>query len=73
MRLHTMLLYALVGMAVCGAALVLDRVWFQIVPWDTFIKLSISLVILAVLDGFLMIVRADFSQHKKLKDDNYLD
>lgn len=73
MRFHNVLLYALIGMAVCGAALVLDRVWFQTVPWDIFIKLLLSLVVLAVLDGFLMIVRADFSQHKKLKDDNYLD
>lgn len=73
MRFHNALLYALVGMAVCGAALVLDQVWFEAVSWDTFIKLLLSLVILAVLDVFLMIVRADFSQNKKLKDENYLD
>lgn len=73
MNLHNALLYALVGLVSGGVLLVLDQIWLHIVPWDVFLKMLISIAILTALAGFLMIVRADFSQNKKLKDENYLD
>ena len=41
--------------------------------WDNFVKLIITFGILALVLGFLAVVKADFGEHKKLKDDNYLD
>lgn len=60
-------------MAVTSAGLVLDQIWFQMLPWDIFIKAEISIVILALLNGFFILLRADLAQNKKLKDENYLD
>lgn len=73
MKLHDFLLRALVVMALAGTVLVLDQIWVRAVPWEIFLRLVVTLVILAVLDVFLILVRADFAEHKKLKDDNYLD
>ncbi len=73
MRLHDALIYALIAMAVGTVALILDQVWLRVVPWDIFVKLCVSIVILGALDVFLILVRTDFAQNKKLKDENYLD
>ncbi|MCB9979191.1 MAG: hypothetical protein H6862_06285 [Rhodospirillales bacterium] len=72
-NLHNFLVYALVGMAFASAALILDQIWLQMLPWDIFIKAEVSIVILALLDGFFILLRADLAQNKKLKDENYLD
>lgn len=73
MNLHAVLLYGLVGMAVATVALILDQVWLRLVPWDIFVRLGVTFVILSALDLFLILVRADLTQNKKLKDENYLD
>ena len=36
-------------------------------------KIIGTLVVLILLFGFLLVVNSDFGQHKKLKDENYLD
>lgn len=73
MNLHTILLYSLIGMAIAAVSLILDQIWLRLVPWDIFVRLGVTLVILAALDLFLILVRADLTQNKKLKDENYLD
>lgn len=73
MKLHSALLYCLVGTAIFGAILILDQIWLQSLSWEVFIKLLITLAIVAVLAVFLMLVRADLAQNRKLKDENYLD
>lgn len=72
-RLTTGLIGFLIGLAFVLAALILDRIWFKIVPWDIFLKLTATIAVTAGLAVFLILIRADFAEHKRLKDENYLD
>ncbi|MCB9988959.1 MAG: hypothetical protein H6868_06450 [Rhodospirillales bacterium] len=71
--MHQFLIYCLITIAVVAAALTIGQIWFDILSWAVAWKAFITLGILFVLIGFLMVVKADFGQHKKLKDENYLD
>lgn len=72
-RLHKPFFIALVGTVVAGAALIIAKIWDIPLPDDLFFKIIATLVILAILFGFLLVVNSDFGQHKKMKDKNYLD
>ena len=71
--MHNILLAILVGLIVIAALLSIGQMWFILLSWDVFIKLIVTLGILTLLLGFLLIIKADFGEHKKLKDDNYID
>ena len=71
--MHQKMLILLVALVALGALLTIVQIWTNIMPWDIFIKLLITLGILAVLIGFLMVIKADLGEHKRLKDENYLD
>lgn len=71
--MHKNMLIALIGMVVGGAGLVILQMWTNFIPWDVFIKIIITLGILVIVLGFLLVIKADLGEHKKLKDENYLD
>lgn len=71
--MHKNIMISLVGMVVFGAGLVILQMWTSFMAWDTFIKIIITLGILVIVLGFLLVIKADLSEHKKLKDENYLD
>lgn len=66
-------LIALLGLVVFGAALTIAQVWGPVISWDIYTKLIITTGILVLLIGFVLVIKSDLGQHKKLKDENYLD
>jgi len=71
--MHKAMLIALVGLVVGGAVLAIAQMWTGFMAWDVFIKLVITLGVAVLVLGFLMVIKADLGEHKKLKDENYLD
>lgn len=72
-KLHKPFFFVLVAL-VCGiAGLAIMKIWGFELPEDLFFKIMGTLVVLILLFGFLLVVNSDFGQHKKLKDENYLD
>lgn len=72
-KLHKPFFFCLVGLVCAGAALIIAKIWGFELPEDLFFKIGSTLVVLILLFGFLLVVNSDFGQHKKLKDENYLD
>lgn len=71
--MHGQLLKAIIIM-VCGSALLcILQLWTSIMPWDIFLKVLATLGILTALAGFALVAKADLGEHKKMKDENYLD
>jgi len=59
---------------VCGVAgLIIAKIWGIELPEDLFFKILATLGVLILLFGFLMVANSDFGEHKKLKDDNFID
>ena len=72
-RLHKPFFFGLIGLVCIGAGLVIMKIWGIELPEDLFFKILATLAVLILLFGFLLVVNSDFGQHKKLKDENYLD
>jgi len=72
-KLHKPFFFSLVGLVCTGAGLVILKIWGIPLPDDLFFKIIATLAVLILLSGFLLVVNSDFGQHKKLKDENYLD
>lgn len=71
--MHKTLMIALVVL-VCGiGVLTIAQVWGFGPGWDTYTKAVVTMGILVLMAAFGMVIKADFGQHKKLKDENYLD
>ena len=72
-KLHKPFLFVLITL-VCGVAgIVIAQIWGITLPDELFFKILATLGVLILLFGFLMVVNSDFGQHKKLKDDNFID
>lgn len=67
------LLILLVILVALGALLTLGQVWGIGLSWDIYIKAVITVGILVLLIAFLLVVKSDLGDHKKMKDENYLD
>lgn len=67
------LLLALTGIVLLAGILCLGQIWWQWIAPSSFIKIMISLLILAALDAFIMAAHEDFGTNKRLKDDKYID
>lgn len=72
-KLHKPFFFTLIGLVCLGAGLVIAKIWGIELPDDMFFKIMATLGVLILLFGFLLVVNSDFGQHKKLKDENYLD
>lgn len=55
------------------ATIILLQMWFDFFAGDLFWKVLLSNIILLILGGFIVAVKEDFGEHKRLKDENYLD
>ena len=73
MTMHRLIVAFIVGLAVLGAALLILQIWGVLFDPSFFMKLLGTIAVLIVLAGFLLVVRSDFSEHKRLKDQNYID
>ena len=67
------MLLSLGGFGLIAVLLILGQVWFEFFDGKTFIKLLISVTIVSALTSFIMAVREDFLEGKRLKDENFLD
>jgi surface polysaccharide O-acyltransferase-like enzyme len=65
-------LLTLIGLVILAAALIILNIW-GVDLGEIFYKILGTLVVLIVLVGFLMVVKMDFGEHKRLKDEGYLD
>lgn len=66
------LIYTLIGLAILAAALVILSIW-GVALSEMLFKLLATIGVLALLVGFLLVVKLDFGEHKRLKDENYID
>jgi high-affinity Fe2+/Pb2+ permease len=66
------LLLVLIGLVIAGAALVILTIWGVDLGAALF-KILATIGVLILLVGFLMVVKMDFGEHKRLKDENFLD
>ncbi|PZQ45308.1 MAG: hypothetical protein DI551_07745 [Micavibrio aeruginosavorus] len=72
MNLQRALIYLLISLAIAAAAIIILHIW-GVDLGALFFKLLATIGILALLVGFLLVVKADFSEHKRLKDENFID
>jgi uncharacterized membrane protein YjjP (DUF1212 family) len=72
-KLHKPFFFALVGTVCAGALLIILKIWGVSLPEDLFFKILATLGVLVLLFGFLLVANSDFGQHKKLRDEHYLD
>lgn len=66
------LLLVLIGLVIGGAALIILTIWGVDLGAALF-KILATIGVLILLVGFLMVVKMDFGEHKRLKDQDYLD
>lgn len=72
-KLHKPFLFVLISLVCAVAGIVIMKIWGIQLPEDLFFKILATLGVLILLFGFLMVVNSDFGEHKKLKDDNFID
>jgi len=73
MSLHRALVITLISLVVLGGILVILQIWGLIIDGDTLFKLLATIGILILVIGFLLVVRMDFGEHKRLKDNDFID
>lgn len=71
--MHKTLVQLVVGCVLFGAVLTILQIWTQVISWDAFFKIGGTLGVVILAIGFVIATKSDFSEHKKLKDENYLD
>ena len=63
------LIVLLVGIGV----ITLIQLWVPFISWDIYLKLIASCIIVAIITGLILALKADLGYKKKMKDENYLD
>lgn len=71
--MHQKFLYTLIALVLGSAGLLVVQMWTSLMPWEIFVKVLITMGIAVLVLGFLLVIKADLGEHKKLKDENYLD
>lgn len=72
MNIHRLLIYTLIGLAMSAAGLVILGIW-GVNLGEVIYKMLATIGVLVLLIGFLLVVRSDFGEHRRLKDQNYID
>lgn len=62
-----------IGILVTWVILAILDMWFDIMPWAVFIKLTITLGLLAVVTLIIAIAKREYVDEKELKKDKYID
>jgi hypothetical protein len=73
MTLHRALVLGIIGLVVLGGFVMILQIWGLLDNPDFFFRIMGTIVVLALVAGFLLAVRQDFAEHKRLKDENFLD
>lgn len=68
-----LLLKCISGILVAGSALVLLQIWFDLFNDLVFWKLLVTLGILGCLGSFMIAIRQDMDEEKKMKDDKFVN
>lgn len=71
--MHKALVKAVIGCIIVGAILTIVQIWTNFLSWDDFIKVGSTIIIITVVCGFVVAAKSDLSEHKKMKDENFLD
>lgn len=70
---HRTLLVSLGAFGGIATALILYQTWTEAIEWAMFVKILVSILILSGTVSFILAVREDFFDGKRLKDDDYID
>ncbi len=71
---HRLLLKLISGLVILGGILIVFQIWgIDIINWYIFLRAMGTLAVIIVILGFLLVVKTDFGEHKKMTDENYLD
>lgn len=73
MSVNKALLISIMLLAGVSALLTILQVWGIGLGWEIYMKLMITFGVIGLLCAFVMILKSDLGEHKKLKDGNYLD
>jgi hypothetical protein len=74
MKMNTnMLLKCVTATIVTGAALVLLQLWFDLFNDLVFWKLIVTLGVLGLVASFVIAIRVDMDEEKKMKDDKFVN
>jgi hypothetical protein len=73
MSLQRALTLSLIGLVILGGALVILNIWGVFIRGDILFKLLATIGILILVIGFVLVARLDFAEHKRLKDNDFID
>jgi len=71
--MHKSMLLTIIGLLIVAAFLTLIQIWAPFLSWEIFTKIMISILIIGGVLGLIMALKSDLSEHKSMKDENYLD
>ncbi len=72
MSLNRLLIYILLFLVLSGGALVILQIW-GVDLGELFFKLLATIGVLILVIGLTLVIKADFSEHKRLKDNDFID
>jgi negative regulator of sigma E activity len=55
------------------AILLLVQMWANVMPWETFIKLSVTATVIIVVTFGLALLYREYMEEKTMKEEKYLD
>jgi uncharacterized membrane protein len=55
------------------AILLLMQMWGNVMPWEIFIKLSVTAAVIVVVTFGLAMLYREYIEEKRMKDEKYLD
>ena len=55
------------------AILLLVQMWGNVMPWETFMKLTVTAVVIIVVTFGLAMLYREYIEEKTMKDEKYLD
>ncbi len=73
MTLHRALVIGLIGLVSLAAVLIILNIWGIVFDGELLFKLLATIGVLVVLAGFLLVIKSDFGEHKRLKDEDFID
>ena len=73
MNMHRALVLSLIGLVLLGGLLIILSIWNVGIEPDFIFKLLATVGILILIIGFLLVVKMDFGEHKRLKDNDFID
>lgn len=57
----------------CFAVLLLLQIWMSVMPWETFMKVTVTAAVIIVVTFALAMLYREYIEEKQMKDEKYLD